>query len=253
MTHIKSPQEIQIMTHGGKLLREIRNQLIAHVKPGAVPLEIDKLAQKLIKDVGGTPSFMSVHDYRWATCISVNDGVVHGVPTKTPFKSGDRVGLDVGLLYKGFHTDTSWSVFLPSQDESLNKKVSHFLRVGEEALEKATLAARVGNRIGHISQAIQSIIEAAGFSVVRSLVGHGVGKTLHESPQVPGVLTRPLEKTPKLVSGMVLAIEAIYTMGKPEIVYKNEDGWTLASADGSISGLFEHTVLVSEKGPIILT
>lgn len=250
---IKSEDEIILMTEGGKLLCDIRNNLLKEIKPGALPIEIDLLAQKLIAQAGGSPSFMTVNDYKWATCISVNDGVVHGIPPNTPLNVGDVVGLDVGLLYKGYHTDTSWTVFLPGQDTAQNTQVNDFLKIGKEALEKAIVQARVGNRVGHISQAIQQTVEGAGFSVVRSLVGHGVGKTLHESPQVPGILTRPVNKTPELVDGMVLALEVIYNLGKPEIKFKNEDGWTLVTKDGTISGLFEHTVHVSATGPHVLT
>lgn len=253
MYFVKSAAELEMMAEGGKKLAKIRDHLLEELRVGAVPLQIDNLAKKLIADEGGTPSFMTVKDYQWATCININDMVVHGIPTLEPLKEGDVVGLDVGLLYKGFHTDTSWTKIVQSSKFKVQSEVGNFLKTGEEALEKAIAQTKPGNRVGQISKAIQDTVEQAGYSVVRSLVGHGVGKALHEGPQVPGVLTRPINRTPELVPGMVLAIEVIYNMGRAEILYKNEDGWTLVTADGSISGLFEQTVEISETGPIVLT
>src|SRR3989344_150618 len=139
---IKTPAEIAIITQGGRRLAYIRDQLLKQVVVGAVPLDIDALAQKLITEAGGKPSFMTVNGYKWATCISVNDGVVHGIPPKIPLAAGDRVGVDVGLLYQGFHTDTSWSVYLDGPDEQRNQQVRQFLQVGEVALKKAIQIAR---------------------------------------------------------------------------------------------------------------
>lgn len=252
---LKTAKEIELMREGGKKLHDIREELLRHIKIGKTPLEIDQLAKKMIAKSGGTPSFMTVNDYQYATCIAVNDVVVHGIPTKEPFVPGDVVGLDVGLLYKGFHTDTSWSIQLVGErvGEPTSKEVAKFLKTGEEALRKAIQQAKPGNRIGHISKAIQDEVEASGYSVVRSLVGHGVGRELHESPQIPGLLTKSLTRTPELKVGMVIAIEVIYNMGSPEIGYKNDDGWTLSTIDGQLSGLFEQTMAILPKGPIILT
>jgi len=257
----KSPDAISRMTEGGKLLSQILHQLLDAVQPGGIPLEVDKLAKQLIAQVGGSPSFMTVNNYQWATCISVNEGVVHGVPTTTPFNVGDVVGVDVGLLYKGYHTDTSWTKIVQKsihsassgQEFKIENNAEKFLRTGEQALKTAITKAIAGNRIGHISQAIQETVEGAGYSVVESLVGHGIGTKLHESPQVPGVLTRPIEKTPLLQVGMTIAIEVIYAAGQPEIMYGNSDGWTLVTKDGSLSGLFEQTVLITDSAPRIIT
>lgn len=253
MSEVKTRDEIAVMSQGGKILAQIRDSLLTEVKIGQVPLQIDRLAQQLIKKAGGKPSFMTVNNYRWATCISVNDGVVHGVPTAVPFAAGDIVSLDVGFLYKSFHTDTSWSKYLAFDNDAQDREHMRFLNVGEQALKLAIAQAWVGNRVGHISKVIQTTVEAAGFSVVKSLVGHGVGKKLHETPQIPGVLNRSLSATPELKAGMVLAIEVIYAQGSSEITYGNNDGWTLVTRDGSKAGLFEQTVLVWGKGPIILT
>lgn len=260
MTLVKTAAEIGILKICGRKLAEIRQRVLDDIKPGAVPLQIDNLANKLIQEAGGRPSFMTVKDYKWATCINVNDEVVHGIPRDKPLTEGDVVGIDVGLFYKGFHTDTSWTKVVGGQKTENGgqisedkRRIERFLEIGEEALKKAIDQAKVGNRVGHISKAIQDTIEEAGYSVVRSLVGHGIGKKLHEPPQIPGVLTRKIEDTSALQQDMVLAIEVIYNMGKPEITYKNNDGWTLATLDGSISGLFEETVAVTAKGPIVLT
>jgi methionyl aminopeptidase len=167
----------------------------------------------------------------------------------------DILTIDVGILFEGYHTDTAWTKRITAHDGNnlVDDAVDHFLKVGEETLWQAIDQARVGNHIGHISQAIQSGIESEGYSVIKTLVGHTVGKELHEMPQVPGYLKSSVTKTPKLVPGMTLAIEIIYAEGKGEIVYANNDGWTLTTKDGSLSATFEHTVLITEKGPEVLT
>lgn len=252
MSMIKTAEELEIMREGGKKLADIRDRLLEELKPGALPIQIDTLAKELIAKAGGSPSFMTVNNYQWATCINVNDVVVHGIPTSLPLREGDIVGLDVGLLYKEFHTDTSWTKVVGTLPKDISQKVDAFLKVGELALHKAIAQATPGHRIGHISRAMQETVEKPGYFIVRSLVGHGVGRELHEAPQVPGALTRKIEKTPKLLPGMVLAVEVIYNEGSKEIVSR-EDGWTLATADGSLSGLFELTIAVTEKEPLVLT
>ena len=252
----KTKAEIEIMVEGGKKLGRIRQQLIDSIQVGEKPRTIDDLSHELIKKEGGEPSFMYVVGYRWATCICVNDCVVHGIPTTRPFRQGDIVCVDVGLLYKGFHTDTADTILIKGAPLDTNdvQQTSKelFLKTGKEALNKATAYAVGGNRIGHISTSIQQSIEGAGYSVVRSLVGHGIGKKLHEWPEVPGFLSGPIEKTPLLQNGMTIAIEVIYTQGKPEIMTLAQDGWTIVTKDHSLASVFEHTVLVDEK-PRVLT
>lgn len=254
MSKLKTEKELDVIREGGKKLAEIREHLLKSLYPGVLPYEIDVLAKKLIAQAGGSPSFMTVGNYKWATCINVNDVVVHGIPNKIPLNAGDVVGLDVGLLYEGFHSDTSWSIQIPPKKTAseYQEKITKFLKVGQNALENAIAQAKPGNRIGHISEAIQTVVESAGYSIVESLVGHGVGRSLHEAPQVPGVLTKAIEKTPSLVPGMVLAVEVIYNMGKSKIVV-DEDGWTLRSADGSLSGLFEQTIIITNTSPEVVT
>jgi methionyl aminopeptidase len=237
----------------GKLLHQIKQKLLQKINIGATPLQIENLAQKLIKVTGGIPSFMTVADYKWATCITVNDEVVHGIPDNDSFVDGDIVSLDIGLLYKGWHTDTSETVLVTIDKKQVTSDVIKFLETGKKALKLAIEQVKPGNRIGHISEAIQTIIEGAGYSVVKTLVGHGIGKSLHENPHIPGILTKSLLKTPEIKANSALAIEIIYNMGKSGIVYKNDDNWTLVTADGSLSGLFEETVLVTDTGFQVLT
>lgn len=243
----KTKEEIHSMSEGGKRLGEILAKLLACAKVGVRLDFIEQVAQKLIAKTGGTPSFQTVKGYHWATCLCVNDVVVHGVPSPYVLQPGDILTIDVGLLYRGFHTDTAWT-------KKNGEGSDTFLKVGEIALEKAIAKARVGNYVGHISQTIQETIEGAGYSIVKSLIGHGVGRELHEPPQIPGFVRGRIENTEKLVPGMTLAIEVIYAQGKGSVVYANDDGWSIATADRSLSAVFEHTIVVtSGEEPRILT
>lgn len=235
------------MTEGGVMLGKIRDELASIVRPGMTGLELDRLADTLIEQTGGKASFKMVPGYHHATCINVNDEVVHSIPTKKAFETGDVVGIDVGLYHKGFHTDTAITVEVGS-----NKKIK-FLEAGRLAVKNAIKQARAGNRIADLSAQMQKAIERAGFSVVRSLTGHGVGRELHEDPAIPGYVSGRYEDSQELREGMVLAIEIMYNEGSSEIVYKNADGWTLITADGKISGLFEETVGITSAGPVVLT
>lgn len=247
MIQVKTPQEIKVMTEGGSKLANIRNRLAKMVAPGTTPLEIEQKAQELIKNQGGQPSFQMVKNYRWATCININDGVVHGIPTSTPFKEGDLVSIDVGMFYKGFHTDTSVTLPAGATDARLEK----FLEVGRLALTSAIGQAKPGNKVSDISKAIQSMVKKHGYSAVRALTGHGIGKNLHEEPQIPCFWEKSMQDM-ILPEGAVLAIEAIYTMGEPDLVL-SEDNWTLRTKDGTMAGLFEETVAVVPDGPLVLT
>lgn len=254
---IKTKEEIKLIKEGGKILSGILVKLLKIVKPGVYTKEIDLFATELIKESGGFPSFKTVKGYKWSTCICVNDEVVHGIPDDR-LKDGDIVCIDVGLLYKGFHTDTAWTVIARDQESKRTRdqkdlEIEKFLRVGEETLYKAIAQAKTGNRIGHISKVIEEGVEGNGYFVVKSLVGHGVGKTLHESPQIPGFIDGKVENTMLIKPGMTLAIEVIYAQGTGEIEYKNDDGWTIVTKDGSLSAVFEHTVLVTDNKPLALT
>lgn len=253
MKFIKPPQELLVMKEGGRKLASILTALLASSRQGVALKDIDLLAQKLIRAAGGTPSFQTVSGYKWATCLCINDVVVHGVPSAYTLAQGDLLTVDVGLLYKGLHTDTAWTKIIGDKKGDQREKKERFLDVGEEALWKAIAAAREGNRIGHISQQIHKTVKGAGYSVVRSLVGHGIGKKLHEDPQVPGFLSEPLERTVELKAGMTIAIEVIYAMGKHDVIYDTGDGWSIATKDGSLSSVFEHTIAITKDEPLVLT
>jgi len=248
MIDIKTPEEIAVMREGGKKLGIILQDLLAFSQPNVVLLDIEKRANELIKKADATASFSTVPGYKWATCLNVNEVVVHGIPSPYVLKDGDLLTIDIGLIYKGFHTDTAGTKTIGS-----SKKHEKFLEVGREALNKAIQTAIIGNRIGDISKIIQETIEGAGYSIVKSLVGHGVGRDLHEEPQIPNYLRGAIENTLPLKEGMTIAIEPIYAEGRGEIVYENNDGWTLASRDRSLTSVFEHSLAITASGPVVLT
>ncbi len=254
MINIKTEEEIEIMRRGGRILADVLFEVLNNLKPGVSELEIDVLAEKLISKKGAEPGFKKVPGYKHTICVSTDDVVVHGIPTNYRFKEGDAVGIDCGVFYKGFYTDMAETIKIKDQRSRIKDKgMDKFLETGKKALGAAIKQAVVGNRIGDISKTIQDIVEGNGYSVVRSLVGHGVGRDLHEEPEVPGFLDRKIDKTPLLKENMVIAIEIIYNMGGSGVVYSNRDGWTIATKDKSISGLFERTVAVAKKGIVILT
>ena len=246
------------MRRGGRILGEVLEELIDFATPGVSEIELDKLAEKLIIKKGGKPGFKQVPGYHHTICVSTNDVVVHGIPTDRKLALGDIIGIDCGVFFEGYHTDMAETLRVSTVDNqqltvNKNDEIEKFLITGKEALFAGIKQASAGNRVGHISQAIQNVIEGAGYSVVRSLVGHGVGKSLHEKPEIPGYLSGPIEKTPQLIPGATIAIEAIYNMGGHDVVYGKDDDWTISTKDQSMSGLFERTVLVTDKGPELLT
>lgn len=241
------------MAEGGRKLGGILQKLLDKAQPGVTLMDIETLADGLIRQEGGAASFKTVKGYKWATCLCVNDVVVHGIPTDYVLKDGNVLTIDVGMLYKGFHTDTAWTKIVKSDKREVISDKEKFLRLGEEALWKAIAQAKASNRVGHISQTIQRIIEGAGYGIVKTLVGHGVGGELHEAPQVPGFLKTPIAATPELGEGMTIAIEVIYATGGGGVVYANDDGWSIATKDGSLSAVFEHTIAITAGGPQVLT
>jgi len=245
---IKSPSEIEIMAEGGKMLSSVNKGLKRAIKAGVSAWDIETLANELIKKEGGEPSFKKVEGYSWATCVNLNDGIVHGIPKKDMvFKSGDVVSVDCGVFYKGFHTDSSVSVAIEPGDD-----LKKFMKAGMDSLKSAISKARVGNRIYDISEAMEKTLRSVGLNPVKALVGHGVGRELHEDPQIPCLAYGKREDSPLIEEGMVFAIEAMYTKGSPDLVLES-DGWTISTSDGKISGLFEETVAITKKGPQILT
>jgi methionyl aminopeptidase len=254
MIDIKTTEEIVIMQKGGSVLSEVLWEVMKQVKPGVSELEIDMLAEKLIREKGGEPGFKKVEGYHHTICACTNDVVVHGIPSKYVFKEGDIVCIDCGVYYKGYHTDMAETIVVGQKSLVKGKNVKRFLDIGKEALEAGIAQATLGNRIGHISQAIQNIVEKkGGYSVVRTLIGHGVGKELHEEPEVPGFLDRSISRTPLIKEGMTIAVEVIYNMGGPDVVYAGVDDWTIKTADGSLSAVFERSIVITKNGPELLT
>ena len=249
-----SSEKIQIMQEGGKKLSNIFAKLIKLLKPGINLLSIEAESLKLIKESGGSPAFMMVPGYKWSTCLNVNDEIVHGIPKNYLIKAGDVVNLDIGLYYKGYNTDMCGSIKIKDERSKIKdeKEIDRFLETGKLALKEAEKQARAGNRVGHISQRIQEIVEKAGYSCSYNLTGHTIGKSLHETPNIPCILTREIAKTPLLKIGDTIAIEVIYSQGKPHLV-TDEDGWTIKTKDGKIAAVFEETVAISNKGLKVLT
>ncbi len=246
MIAIKTPKEIEIMAKGGRRLASALGKVLAAVKVGVSLAELDQLAESLIKKSGGESSFKKVKNYYWTTCLNINQGVVHGIPNQYRLKKGDCLSVDIGNFYQGFHTDMARTLWVGE------KKKEPFLEAGRKALKAATKEAKPGNRVGHLSMAIEKEIRKAGLRPVNNLTGHGVGRQLHEAPQIFCFLKEKVEKTARLEPGMVLAIEVIYVQGQPELVLRN-DGWTVETLDGKLAALFENTVAVTQKGPLILT
>lgn len=253
MISLKNNNEVKIMRAGGKILAQILAELIKKSKPGVSLLEIEDLANFLCRKWKVEPSFKKVPGYKHVTCLCVNEEVVHGIPKNYILKNGDILGIDVGVFYRGFHLDAAQSILVGKGNKTDSEDKRRFLEIGKRALKEAIMATKAGNYVGDISYAIQKNIEGAGYSVVRSLTGHGVGKKLHEEPSIPGFLGGEIEKTPPLQSGMTLAIEVIYNQGKPSVEYANNDGWTIKTKDNSLAGLFEDTIVIGDKGPIVLT
>ena len=255
---IKTEKEIQMMQEGGKKLSWVFGQLKPLIKSGSNLLKIEQQANQLIKSIGAKPAFKQVANYHWATCLNVNDEIVHGIPKDYQLKANDVLNIDIGLYYRGFNTDMSSTFRVKTQPPKPNPQnntvdeIDRFLATGKLALKEAQKQAKVGNRVGHISEKIQQIIELAGYNCARNLTGHGVGRLLHESPMIPCFLRGRIEETPLLQKGMTLAIEIIYTQGSPELITDN-DGWTIRTKDGKISAVFEETIVISQKGYLVLT
>jgi methionyl aminopeptidase len=245
---IKSPSEIKIMQEGGEKLARVKKALEEKIDEGVNAYEIEELACWLIRKEGAEESFKKVPGYHWATCINVNEGVVHGIPKKeVVFKKGDIVSVDCGVYYKGFHTDTSFTKGI-----KLDAHRARFLDSGREALKRALEEAKYGNRVYDISKAIESVLELNNLNPVKVLVGHGVGRQLHEAPQIYCYTFGRREESPRIPDGAVLAIEVMYSEGTGEVKI-GKDGWTISTSDGTISGLFEDTIAVTKKGSLVLT
>jgi methionyl aminopeptidase len=242
----KKPEEIELMHAAGRVLSACLSHLAAGVRPGMTTRDLDTLAETFIRDHGCTPGFIGYHDYPDSLCVSVNDEVVHGMPGPRVIAEGDLVSLDCGVIKDGWWADSGLSVGVGE----VSDEVSRLIEVTREALERGIAAAQPGNHIGDIGHAVQGHVEANGFSIVRNYVGHGIGRNMHEAPQVPNY-GRPGHGN-ELKPGYVLAIEPMVNAGSHE-VHELADGWTVATVDGRLSCYFEHTVAITEDGPVVLT
>ncbi len=234
------------MKQSGKIAATALKKVLQNVKVGAKCIDLDRIAREEIEANGASSSFMTVEDYKWTLCTTINDQVVHGIPGDQELADGDILGIDIGALYQGYHSDQAISVGVGQISEEKEK----FLEVGKKTLKEAITKAIPKAKIGDISQAIQNGIENAGYSVVKNLTGHGVGRELHEDPMIPCFGKAGIGETIK--EGMVLAIEVIYAQGSGDLILE-KDGWTISTKDGSWGGLFEQTVAITKSGPIVLT
>ena len=244
---IKSPAEIERMRHAGRLLRQVHNHIAPLVVAGATTMDLELAAQSKIDSFGAISAFKGYHGFPATLCTSLNEEVVHGMPNaKRILKDGDVLSIDAGLIFDGFYADAAvtYAIGTPTP------KIAKLLDITKQSLERAIQAAQVGGRLGDISFAVQDLCEREGFGVVKEFVGHGIGKQMHEDPQVPNF--GPKGKGPRLKAGMVLAIEPMINAGKAEVKVL-ADGWTAVTVDGSYSAHFEHTVAITKDGPQVLT
>jgi methionyl aminopeptidase len=242
----KSAREIEQMRRANVLVADVLAELTDMVRPGVTTAELDAAAERLVRAAGAEPAFKGYRGYPATLCASVNDEVVHGIPADRALAAGDIISLDMGVKLDGFYGDSAVTVPVGA----IEPEVERLLTITREALHKGIAQARPGGRVSDIGHAIQEHVEAAGFSVVREFVGHGIGAQLHEEPQIanygePG-------RGPRLAEGMVLAIEPMVNMGRPAVKVLR-DGWTAVTRDGSLSAHFEHTVAVTKNGPVVLT
>ena len=243
---IKSSEEIEILRQAGKILASVIRELKSSLKSGIKTKDIDVFAEKLMQKYGVSPAFKGYRGFPACVCVSINEEVVHGIPGERVLKEGDIVSLDVGIIYKNFYSDTAVTVGIGSIEPRLEK----LLEVTYAALYKGIEKPLVNNHLSDISHAVQHFVESNNFSVVRDFVGHGIGRSLHEEPEIPNF--GPPQEGPLLKEGMVLAIEPMVNMGAWQTKI-GSDGWTVTTEDGKPSAHFEHTILVTQNGPEILT
>ncbi|MDG5800702.1 type I methionyl aminopeptidase [Marinilabiliaceae bacterium ANBcel2] len=246
MIYLKTDEEIELIRLSNQLVGRTLGEVAKAIKPGVTTLELDKIAETYIRDNKGVPGFLDYQGFPNTLCTSVNDNVVHGIPNDDPLKEGDVVSVDCGVLLNGFYGDCAYTFEIGE----VNFDIKKLLKTTKEALYKGIEAARHGNRIGDIGYAIQNHCESHGYSVVREMVGHGIGKSLHEAPEVPNYGRRGYGT--KLQQGMVIAIEPMINLGKKEIVI-GDDNWTVQTADKGVSAHYEHTVAVGKSEADILS
>jgi methionyl aminopeptidase len=242
---LKTPGEIQLMDEANRIVRQVLDEVGRAIAPGVTPRELDRVAEKVIRGAGGVPAFLNYRGYPATLCISVNDVIVHGIPNGVPLCEGDIVGIDCGVMYKGYYGDAARTFAVGA----ISEEAQRLLTVTEEALRRAVAQVRPGGRLGDIGYAVQRYAESQGFSVVREFSGHGIGTALHEDPQIPNYGLPG--KGPKLKPGMVLAIEPMVNAGASG-VRMDADGWTARTEDGSLSAHFEYSVAVTPQGARVL-
>jgi len=244
----KSPSEIEKMRRSGHIVRQVLEAVKDEVAPGKTTMDLERVAERKIKELGAKPAFKGYYDYPCVLCTSVNDEIVHGIPSeRRVLKKGDIVSIDCGVVLDGFYGDSAITVPVGGE---VSADLQKLLEVTRESLEHGIKAAQIGNTVGDVGAAVQQVVEANGFSVVREFVGHGIGTKLHEDPQVPNYGTPG--HGARLRDGMVLAIEPMVNAGRPETRLLN-DKWTAVTEDGSYSAHFEHCVAVTKNGPVVLT
>lgn len=247
MIELKSPREIALMRRGGHILADVVDRLREVVKPGISTLEIDEDVEAFIRSRGAVPAFKGYRGFPATVCISINEEVVHGIPSAhRRVKEGDIVGLDLGCIVEGYYADCAFTLAIGD----VPPKVQQLLDVTRDSLDVAVAECRPGRRLSDVSHAVQAHVEGHGFSVVRAFVGHGIGRALHEDPQIPNF--GDPGRGPQLRAGMVLAIEPMVTMGSYDVKVL-DDGWTAVTRDGSLAAHFEHTIAITEAGPEVLT
>ena len=244
---IKSPREIELMTEAGRILELVHDELEKALRPGMTTKDIDRLGEEVIRSYGCVPSFLGYNGYPASICVSVNDEVVHGIPTdKRVIKEGDIVGLDAGVIYKGYHSDAARTHAVGE----VSKEAKELIRVTRESFFEGIKYAKEGNYLFEISAAIGRYATERGYGVVRDLCGHGIGTSLHEAPEIPNYEMN--RRGVRLRKGMTLAIEPMINIGTHAVRWLDDD-WTVVTADGSLSAHYENTVLITENEPILLT
>jgi methionyl aminopeptidase len=243
---IKSDDEIAIMRQAGSIVAQTLQKLVEETRPGVMVKDLDKVVRREFEKHKVVPTFLGYHGYPATVCVSVNEEIVHGIPGKRVIQDGDVVSLDLGCTHKGFVADSALTVIVGQASPVAQKLVD----VTRESLQEGIRHARAGSRLGAISHAIQAYIEGHGLGVVREYVGHGVGRAMHEEPQVPNF--GPADRGPLLKKGMVLALEPMVTVGDWH-TRQLEDNWTVVTADGSLAAHFEHTIAITDGDPVVLT
>lgn len=246
MITLKSKREIELLKEAGHIVYLTHQYLRPYIKAGIKTKELDSLAEKFIRSKGATPSFKGYEGFPSTLCISINDEVVHGFPGERVLQDGDIISIDIGACYKGYHGDSAWTYTVGEVSDDAKYLLEHT----EKALYEGIKQAKVGNRIGDIGYAIEKYAKEHNLGVVKELVGHGVGTSVHEAPDVPNYGTKGTG--PKIRDGMVIAIEPMLTLGSPDI-YVEDNDWTVVTVDSSLSAHFEHTIAITNEGVIILT